>query len=544
MKLKVLLLGSVLCWFFWFSLFSNVNAVYSIEMQEAYYWALSKSITTLTPIDNADIDWVITRQAMAKMISNFSINVLWKTPDYSKECKFTDSDIAEGLLPHIITSCQLWLMGQWITQFNPYSVVTRAEFWTILSRALWWDTYDRWKRHTYYEKHLEALKQSWVMKFIEDPSKLEIRGYVFLMLMRTANGVKTWEILMWIKPRKKTVVNSTGTVSTWTVQTWSVSTWNAVVSTWTQLTTTWSVDTWSVVSWDVQLWDDLTWGILDWWDIIPVDLWSDESALSWAEEVAVTKQTEYTYNTEEKTIYNDQWEKIYWVLYRPDREDNMPIIVYSHWLGSNYESWIPYAEALAKSWVAVFAFDFRWGWNDSKSDWDTKDMSILTEKEDLETVLREVQKRDFIDKDNIVLWWASQWWVVAALEASSRYDIKWTILFFPAFSITETVKSMYSSVNDLPDTFNIMWMTVGKVYATDIRDLDIYSEISKDQKPVLIVHWTTDPIVPISYSEKANSMYYDSSLKKIQWWGHWFSGKYFDSSLRYVRNFLKDLWIL
>jgi hypothetical protein len=30
-------------------------------------------------------------------------------------------------------------------------------------------------------------------------------------------------------------------------------------------------------------------------------------------------------------------------------------------------------------------------------------MSILTEKEDLETVLREVQKRDFIDKDNIVL---------------------------------------------------------------------------------------------------------------------------------------------
>jgi hypothetical protein len=31
-------------------------------------------------------------------------------------------------------------------------------------------------------------------------------------------------------------------------------------------------------------------------------------------------------------------------------------------------------------------------------------------------------------------------------------------------------------------------MTVGKVYATDIRDLDIYSEISKDQKPVLIVH--------------------------------------------------------
>jgi hypothetical protein len=29
-------------------------------------------------------------------------------------------------------------MGQWINKFDPYSVVTRAEFWTILSRVLWW----------------------------------------------------------------------------------------------------------------------------------------------------------------------------------------------------------------------------------------------------------------------------------------------------------------------------------------------------------------------------------------------------------------------
>jgi hypothetical protein len=31
-------------------------------------------------------------------------------------------------------------------------------------------------------------------------------------------------------------------------------------------------------------------------------------------------------------------------------------------------------------------------------------MSIMTEKDDLETVLKEVQKWDFIDKTKIVLW--------------------------------------------------------------------------------------------------------------------------------------------
>jgi hypothetical protein len=32
---------------------------------------------------------------MAKMISNFSINVLKKEPDTTQECRFTDNDIAE-----------------------------------------------------------------------------------------------------------------------------------------------------------------------------------------------------------------------------------------------------------------------------------------------------------------------------------------------------------------------------------------------------------------------------------------------------------------
>ena len=66
----------------------------------------------------------------------------------------------------------------------------------------------------------------------------------------------------------------------------------------------------------------------------------------------------------------------------------------------------------------------------------------------------------------------------------------------------------------------------------------------KDEKPVLIVHWTDDTVVPVSYSDKAQSTYKNSTLKKIKWWGHWFEGKDFDTSVKYIWEFLESLWAL
>jgi hypothetical protein len=45
---------------------------------------------------------------MAKMISNFAINVLKKTPDTTKDCEFTDMDTqSEEMQSYTITACQL-----------------------------------------------------------------------------------------------------------------------------------------------------------------------------------------------------------------------------------------------------------------------------------------------------------------------------------------------------------------------------------------------------------------------------------------------------
>jgi len=158
---------------------------YSSELQQAYKWAYENEITTMTSIDKANMKWNITREEMAKMISNFSKNILWTNPDTTRPCLFINSNINPTLVQSVTESCQLWLMWQWITFFKPTDFVTRAEFWTILSRALRWDEYEWWT--TYYQNHLKALKNKWIMNNITSPMDNEIRGYVMIMLMRTSD---------------------------------------------------------------------------------------------------------------------------------------------------------------------------------------------------------------------------------------------------------------------------------------------------------------------------------------------------------------------
>jgi hypothetical protein len=74
-------------------------------------------------------------------------------------------------------------MGIDMTSFYPNNEVTRAEFGTVLSRALYGTLYN--DGQPYYINHLEALKLASIMNNITDPENMkELRGYVMLMLMR------------------------------------------------------------------------------------------------------------------------------------------------------------------------------------------------------------------------------------------------------------------------------------------------------------------------------------------------------------------------
>ncbi|MDO4713250.1 MAG: hypothetical protein Q4B28_00915 [bacterium] len=163
-------------------------ASYGAELQGAYEYAFGKGITTMTSIDSANMYGELTRGQLAKMIANWSEAELGTKADETKVCSFTDANKAEGdLAMYVKKACQMGLMGQGIAAFRPNDKVTRGEFGTTLSRALWGDKYNTTET-PYYKNHLVALKDAGIMKMIDTPNQLEIRGYVMLMLQRASEG--------------------------------------------------------------------------------------------------------------------------------------------------------------------------------------------------------------------------------------------------------------------------------------------------------------------------------------------------------------------
>lgn len=163
---------------------------YSAEEQAAYNYSFKNKITTMWSIDRANMWWNLTRIAMAKMLSNYATNVLWLKPDTSKNCYFSDvsSSLDYQYDNWVTKACQLWLMGVWIDKFYPNWIVTRAEFWTVLSRALNAKDTTKLNRmnnaNPYYSEHLNYLKEEWIMNYISNPTSYERRWRVMLMLMR------------------------------------------------------------------------------------------------------------------------------------------------------------------------------------------------------------------------------------------------------------------------------------------------------------------------------------------------------------------------
>ncbi len=166
---------------------SDYNWNYSSEMNRAYQYAYRYGITTKRSIDAAWMNQNLTRIAMAKMLSQYAINVLWKRPSNVYVPNFSDvSTSLDAQYDNWVTlAYQLWIM--WINmpsnKFRPYDTVTRAEFWTALSRLLF--NLKDWN-DVYYSTHLNRLYREWIITNT-NPNLKELRWYVMIMLMRSAD---------------------------------------------------------------------------------------------------------------------------------------------------------------------------------------------------------------------------------------------------------------------------------------------------------------------------------------------------------------------
>ena len=248
----------------------------------------------------------------------------------------------------------------------------------------------------------------------------------------------------------------------------------------------------------------------------------------------------YEYETQELYAKRDE-NRIYGVVYVPQNAgEKMPAVIFSHGFGGNYQVGTQYAEALAAKGYVVYCFDFCGGSPGSRSDGSTLEMSVFTEQADLEAVIGMVQELPYVDNDNIFLMGTSMGGAVSAITAAAHEDeIQGAILLYPAFVLVDNANEQFESVEDIPDTYHLMWMTVGHVFAEDLLDYDIYEAISAYKKDVLLIHGDADSIVPLSYSKKAVEAYDSALLEVLPGAGHGFYGNDAEQAVDWMQEYLE-----
>lgn len=252
----------------------------------------------------------------------------------------------------------------------------------------------------------------------------------------------------------------------------------------------------------------------------------------------------YNYKHQEIKIENSG-EFIYGVAYIPENEKgHFPLVIFSHGLGDSYISNLQYFELLAKHGIATYSFDFRGGGGD-KSNGDTTKMSVMTEVSDLEKVLSASKKWNFVDKNSIVLIGHSQGGIVTAIVAARHKDeISGAVLLSPAFSLTDEIHKMFHSLSEVPEKFHFLYIDAGRIYAEDIWNYDLYSEIDKYDKKILLIHGNMDDLVPITFSEKALKIYKDAELAVIQGAGHEFKDNEITKAIKHIIDYLQIINVI
>lgn len=211
-------------------------------------------------------------------------------------------------------------------------------------------------------------------------------------------------------------------------------------------------------------------------------------------------------------------------MYKPDGTDRFPLVIYSHGFGSCYADIEHHGPGFAENGMACFFIDFCGGGPKSTSDGDMRDMTVFTEAEELEMVMEELGKLEYIDKEQIFLVGESQGGFVSALAAvRNPQKVKAICLWYPAFVIPDDARKYFPD-GKVTDRLQF-GLPVGKAYSESVIEMDIYEEIKSYSGRVLIIHGDRDGVVPLSYSERALKSYKDASLYVMKGADHGFEGE-------------------
>ena len=230
-------------------------------------------------------------------------------------------------------------------------------------------------------------------------------------------------------------------------------------------------------------------------------------------------------------------------LYAPKTsEGQLPAIAVSGPFGAVKEqSSGLYAQTMAERGYVTLAFDPSFTGESSGEPRRTASPDINTE--DFMSAVDYLSTLDCVDPDRIFLMGESQGAYVSALAASIMPEkINGLILWYPAFILEDNAR--IELVLNTTGITEIFGMEVGIKYSQDAAYISIYNEIGKYKKKVQIIHGDSDDIVPLSYSEKALSVYNDADLYVIPNGKHGFEGQQrmlaAGKSIEYVKSMCGD----
>lgn len=85
------------------------------------------------------------------------------------------------------------------------------------------------------------------------------------------------------------------------------------------------------------------------------------------------------------------------------------------------------------------------------------------------------------------------------------------------------------------------WLDVSPIYVNDMWDYDIYADMPKYTKPVLLLHGDKDTIVTMDYIERAAKTYPDSEFHVIKNGLHGFQCETFAKAIGYIKAYFRKI---
>ena len=223
------------------------------------------------------------------------------------------------------------------------------------------------------------------------------------------------------------------------------------------------------------------------------------------------------------------------------QQRQLPLVILSTGFGSSLDFVAhPYAEAIAEKQYVTYSFDFYGGNDGSRSGGSMTEMSPFTEADDLTAVLNYLREKPFVDKNNIYLFGFSQGGVVSSIVGTQNPDkLKGMILINTAFMLFDNARNAFPTISHIPPTSTFLGKTIGKVYFERALSYDIYAELPKFNKKVLIIQGEKDNLVPLQCAQQAQRTFPNATLKTIPNGGHIFTNKQNAILIPYIKEYLK-----